>query len=272
MTTLANKIENKADREDLTSFERGELPGFGRLYVPDPRDRKFLAVNTTEIPTLKELEKKEKDLARAYRTGPILNQGLTSKCVGYSTRQWLTTGTVVNKNPDPSPDVIYFEAQQRDPWPGADYDGTTVRAAMSYLKDRGYIDAYLWAKNAEEIARWMLAGLGPVVVGTDWKAGMMTPQYDKNAADVMPYVTAEPGDGDMGGHAYLIDAVDLKRKFPVGNKKYPSLSQRAGGFRITNSWGKNWGENGKAWIWFGHMDDLIKAHGEAAMAKEIKLS
>jgi hypothetical protein len=196
------------------------------------------------------------DLERGYRTGPILNQGNEPQCVGYSTRQWLTTGAVKNKHVDPKAPVIYKGAQDRDPWPGSDYEGTTVRAAMKYLQELGFIESYLWAFNAEEVARWMLAGLGPVVVGTDWTTDMLYPKPFGKSGEVMVRATGN----NIGGHAYLLSYVDLKKKF---------AKNLVGGFQITNSWSGGWGAAGKTWIPFEDIDRLIKQHGEAAMAKEI---
>ena len=56
-----------------------------------------------------------------------------------------------------------------------------------------------------------------------------------------------------GGHAYIINGVDTRRQL----------------FRIKNSWGRNWGLNGRAFISFRDMQTLIRLRGEICLATEI---
>jgi C1A family cysteine protease len=56
-----------------------------------------------------------------------------------------------------------------------------------------------------------------------------------------------------GGHAYLINGVDTNKKL----------------FRLKNSWGRNWGQYGSAYISFSDMERLIKEYGEICFATEI---
>ena len=55
-----------------------------------------------------------------------------------------------------------------------------------------------------------------------------------------------------GGHAYVINGVDTKKQQ----------------FRIKNSWGKSWGQQGHAYISFTDMKRLIKENGEICLAVE----
>ena len=85
--------------------------------------------------------------------------------------------------------------------------------------------------------------MGPVVVGTYWYRGMFKP--DRNGI-------IRPTGGIVGGHAYVINGVDKSKKL----------------FRIKNSWGKNWGINGHAYISFADMEKLMKQNGEICIAIE----
>ena len=59
---------------------------------------------------------------------------------------------------------------------------------------------------------------------------------------------------DMGGHAYLLDGVNTK----------------TGLLRIKNSWGRDWGKKGFAYISIDDMDMLLQDYGEACLAEEIE--
>ena len=56
----------------------------------------------------------------------------------------------------------------------------------------------------------------------------------------------------MGGHAYVINGIDTKKQL----------------FRIKNSWGRNWGVKGSAYISFANMQRLIRENGEICLAVE----
>jgi C1A family cysteine protease len=56
----------------------------------------------------------------------------------------------------------------------------------------------------------------------------------------------------LGGHAYVINGIDIDKKL----------------FRIKNSWGQRWGKNGFAFISFTDMEKLIRENGEICIAAE----
>jgi C1A family cysteine protease len=58
----------------------------------------------------------------------------------------------------------------------------------------------------------------------------------------------------MGGHAYVINGVNTKTQL----------------FRIKNSWGRNWGQKGRAFISFSDMTRLIREGGEICLGTENK--
>lgn len=127
---------------------------------------------------------------------------------------------------------------------GNSYDGTSVRAGAKVLKELGVIEEYRWAGNVDEVAQSILS-LGPMVVGTPWYKDMFYP--DKNGF-------IKPGGDQAGGHAYVLNGVNM-------NKRY---------FRIKNSWGRGWGKNGYAYITFDDFAKLLNEWGEACIAVEKK--
>lgn len=227
------------------TIRRTNLSGHGLGFVPDPdpQDHLYPMELAMEVaPVVLPVE-------FMYKTGPILNQGKAPKCVGYSTRQFLTTGLIENTGPNPSADTIYCEARKRDPWDGdcstGELTGTSVRAAMKYLQEQGFISTYLWAFHAETVRQWILQGKGPCVIGSPW--------YDSMYRTVAGRCVVNTNTALRGGHAYLLSGYNDKKKL----------------FRITNSWGKSWGQQGHAWIRYADLDTLFANHAECCTATEL---
>lgn len=218
----------------------------GRVYIPDARDKKYL------IKDIIGDQKPGIDFKYWWPSAWWGDQGNTPQCVAYSWTHWLTEGSITHlkgqmkfKEPPYNPSILYTEAQKVDEWPGENYDGTSVRAGAKILKSKGYIGSYSWAWDLQTTVNAILTQ-GPVVVGTWWKYDMFFP--NKNG---LITATGE----DMGGHAYLLDGVNVNK----------------GIIRIKNSWGREWGKNGFAYISFDDMEKLISEDGEVCLATEINI-
>ena len=121
----------------------------------------------------------------------------------------------------------------------------TIRAGAKYFRDKGCLRAFVWARNADEMAAWLLTGKGTIVVGTNWYFGM---------SNIGERAIAKPTGAVLGGHAYLV----------IG---YNRVTMR---FRCLNSWGREFGKNGRFWIEHEDMHRLIyKERGEACAATEM---
>lgn len=209
--------------------------GLGRLPAEDERDGQFRMAVPLEV---------ELRDYRYYRTGPVLNQGAYPHCVGYAWRQFLSSAHLMSIGEGPTATNIYVEAQKIDEWPGENYDGTSVRGGAKYLQRVGRIGPYSWAWDATTIRSWLLSDQGTVVVGTNWYNTMFHP-------DGSGYL--HPTGSLAGGHAYLIVGYSTDRE----------------AFRILNSWGREWGQSGRAWVAFEDMNRLISQDGEACTAIEL---
>lgn len=215
------------------------MPGFGRLAQPDARDASFpMRALLEAAPTTR--------TSRAwYANGWWGDQGPTSMCVAYAWTHWLEDGPVSQKGVPPVvyPVALYREAQLVDEWPGEGYDGTSVRAGAKVLQSQGFISSYHWAASLDDIVNAVLT-LGPVVMGTNWYSGMMTP-------DAKGLI--RPVGSIVGGHAWVIDGINTKTRLA----------------RVKNSWGRGWGKRGFAYLDFAAVAQLLAEDGEACLAIEV---
>jgi hypothetical protein len=217
---------------------------FGRRFAPDARDKQFQIPRAVVPATVTQ---------RTWFTRDVFDQGNSSMCVAYSGVGWLLAGPVRNVQEPPGFAELYMDCQRNDEWPGEEpmYEGTSVRALMRVLKRRGYISEYRWAWNLEPVVNHILA-VSPVVLGTTWYSSMMETDADG-------FLKAR---GELvGGHAYLAIGANRTRSCPDGTK---------GAIRIVNSWGRAWGQSGRAWISFADLSKLLSEDGEAATATEVR--
>ena len=217
---------------------------FGRI-PSEPDDRDWPAMPLTSV-------EPDRDWRYWWDLGWWGDQGATPKCVGYAWTHVLADGPKTGLHerwPDARDaaevaEAIYCVGQRHDPWPGdctdPQYDGTTVRAALKGLKEAGLIREYRWAGDVDEVVRLLLVH-GPVVVGSRWPDGFMEP--DGNGR--IRYT-----DDGAYGHAYVVNGVNTGR----------------GVVRVKNSWGRGWGDAGRAWLSIDDLDRLLaEPHAEAAV-------
>ncbi len=214
--------------------------GHGRIRIVDERDHNHL------------MPRRASPVGRrTWWTPAPWDQGNSPMCVAYGTNRFLVSSPVRNK-----PfgfEWLYYEAQKLDEWPGENYEGTSVRAAMKVLQREGLISGYEWAFDARPVVDHLLA-VGPVVIGTAWDAELANP--DKHS-----YISPGPNfAAATDGHCTVLVGADRIRKNPDGT---------FGAVRLFNSWGANWGDNGRAWVTFEDLDLMIRQGGEAAVATEV---
>lgn len=180
--------------------------------------------------------RKTSRVSRFWEDELVLDQGSTSSCVGQAWSHWLSSPPIEQFL---RPLGIYDVCKFFDEWEGEEYDGTSVRAGAKILKMLGLISEYRWATSIDALAYSVLEE-GPVVVGTDWYEGMDNGGVLKATGRI------------LGGHAWLIDGVNTETKM----------------FRMKNSWGKDWGDQGRALVPFDQMQILLSSNGEVCLGIE----
>lgn len=215
---------------------------FGRIVIKDARDaqhpmRKYL---TAPPPPLQR---------RLWTMSSVLDQGNVGACVGYAWKGKLLAAPFIYQG-GLTALTIYKGAQMLDDDPQTPpAEGTTVRAGAKYLQGKGLLGEYVWAQSQGDIVDWLLYK-SPLVIGMNWYATMMK-------TDRKGQIKVDPQSEIMGGHALLALGIDRQRG--VG-----------GSIRLLNSWGKNWGQNGRCWISIPDVMTLVGLGGEACAAVELK--
>lgn len=182
-----------------------------------------------------------------WRPGAILDQGREGACVGYGWTAEALSSPVradlrkIRNSPPRDATVfartVYTIARTLDPWPGENYEGTSVLAGAKVMQQYGLIRTYRWAFGLQDTIDSILT-IGPAVLGINWYDGMYYTRGDR----------LEVSGRLVGGHCLLALGYDPKQ-----------------GIRLQNSWGTGWGDNGLAWISEADLDKLLHEDGESCV-------
>jgi len=211
---------------------------FGRIQSPfDSRDYRlsnFIRKGIFGVSLIKEKNWEFPSIA--------LDQGKTPHCVGFSMADFGINYPVKTDYVNEDGHNFYYICKEIEGKP-LEETGTTMRCAAKALRQIGRIDRYAFAANIDEIKYWVL-NKSPMIVGTIWTEKMSFPN-ENNIISVEGEI--------VGGHAYLIN--EWREDGYIG---------------IQNSWGKDWGINGKAYISVVDFEKIFSYDGEAVTAVELE--
>lgn len=196
------------------------LPATGRIYIPDPRDARY-PLSSVLAPEAK--RKRNWSNGRVwlpFKGHHWRNQKL-SDCTWHGVGHAHQLAPVVRKNIFEISAGCYPWAQRHDEWPGEAYEGTSVRAAIEYFRQvLGTVSGYRWARSMDDILARLSAskeeGGGPLVLGTDWYAGMDNLQH--NPPEENYWI---PTGRYRGGHCYVVWGLAGKGKYVLTGNSHP---------------------------------------------------
>lgn len=203
---------------------------FDRIPQFDPRNKNFPIMALLDQRVVR---------ARGWSLKTQLDQGAEGACVGFAWSHELAAVPRKISVTDETARQVYYRAQQLDPWEGENYEGTSVLAGAKTVQEQGHMTEYRWAFTLNEVLL-ALAYQGPVVFGLNWYYGMM----DTNTEGYI-----HPTGTVMGGHAIVGIAIHTATKRIV----------------LQNSWGGNWGNKGRCYLSWDHLDQLLQDDGECCV-------
>ena len=196
-----------------------EQTGFGRILITDERDRLWSMANALPADAERRVPKSGSRrwmLPRALQE----DQGQTPQCVAYTGKHWEKSRPLSTRSGLPAAE-IYRRCKLIDGYPNS--DGTHARALAKVYRDLGMVESFHWGLG-DRVAHdlWLLL-MGTIWKGAYWTRSMFTPM-----AGSFLKVTGQA----IYGHEVLV--IGYHRKIDA--------------YEIVNSWGNEWGDNGRAYI------------------------
>jgi len=212
------------------------MHAFGRLIEHDPLSRNFAHPERAFV---------KKTTLWAHRA-PILDQGNLGSCTGNALAQCLNTDYFTLSRPNRYLDehdaiMLYSKATHLDPFPGKyppEDTGSSGNAVCKAGRALGYLSAWKWTFSFNSF----LAALQtqPLIVGTAFYAGMEDPDYSG---------LVKPTGAVVGGHEYCCIGVNY------------AVDQ----LTFLNSWGADWGVNGRFRMRFADFATLQADQGDVTV-------
>lgn len=242
---------------------------FDRQYELDWRSLAFPVTAALEQPVYR-------PRSYTWSISDWFDQGSEGACVAFAfVHDLVAKPQVVVGLSDTHARGWYHHFQHEDPWPGCAlgpscpiqpsterdrYEGTSVLAGAKVVTDKGFYSSYHWALSIEELVIG-LGYFGPCVLGLDWYEGMFWPD-DKGFL--------HPTGRIAGGHAILAHAVKIVYKPTLAfwrQRTWADVDLARSYVVLHNSWGKSWGDLGRAKLSLADLERLLHQQGDACFPK-----
>src|SRR5690348_16115630 len=212
------------------------MPILDLQFHKDPRSRNFAARSI--VPSTARFKR----VWSSRKEGP-LDQGQEGACVGFSCAGELAAKPAAYDVDNSTALKIYEAARAVDSSEGRNFSsGATVLAGMKACQRANYFSKYVWCFGLDDTINWIVRR-GPVVLGINWYSGMFKPDRDG---------LLRVSGSIAGGHAIL------------ANGFWPAHPKFGDVLVLTNSWGSDWGLNGRCFIPVEDVRRLLSEDGEVA--------
>jgi hypothetical protein len=225
--------------------------GMGRIRHYDPKNEGFRIRNVMSVRAATAVART--DLKLHYDSNWAGDQGTEGACTAFALAHYRDAGPVRQKGgkklPPHDPWKLYSLIQAQDRAESRHFsEGATSLAMAKVAQKLGWIGEYRWGYTLEELIAGAL--LDTVCLGINWYRGMSWPRYDKKARKWF----AEVSGSLDGGHEILVTGVDLEREW----------------FRLKNSWGPAYANNGRVILTFKAAKRLIEQEdGDVGLFREL---
>lgn len=227
-------------RKPATSYDFSDRP----LGYRKPASTHHLALYPARALDVNPLQRAERPRYVMYPGGVRYDQGTEGACVGFTISGWCSAWDYnhIKRRSEYQAQWLYKTAKDYDEWPGNEYEGTSVNAGLSVLRNFGvprlknpgtriFIDEYRWASSIDDVLDH-IAFVGPVVFGTAWYTNFDTP-VKHPLGKKQGYFIGEPDDlGSVrGGHSIMANGY-----YRDENGKEYVRFQNSWGFRYPLVW------------------------------------
>ena len=268
MTPVKKSARRAVRRTPAHAANEARLYSYATVHK-DPLDLRDLMYEGSLVALPRRLDN------RPHAPRPVLNQETEGACTGFGlaavvnylianhpeARDWKEGG----RSWRVSPRMLYEMAKRYDEWPGEDYEGSSIRAAMKGWHRHGVCSESLWKYQVGVSGRptpERLADARKRPLGNYFRVRHLHLNHMHAALREVGVLYAsarvhqgwkQPAGGrivfsqeNIGGHAFAI----------VGYDEH--------GFWIQNSWGRTWGQNGFAHLTY---DDWLENSWDCWVAR-----
>lgn len=185
-----------------------------------------------------------------------LDQGSEGACVGFGISAELSADPVMLPTGAPFAQRLYELAREQDRQMGLVIaSGATVLGGLRAATALGQIQGFAWAQSSQQLLDAVLHH-GSVVVGTDWVSGM-----DRLTRENVARVTGNI----RGGHCWTITGYIPR----FAMRDWAGRTRYYQAYEAINSWGPDYGRNGRFYVLRQEVDRLVFARGgEAAIVTD----
>lgn len=183
------------------------------------------------------------------RSEPLMQSEQDGACVGFACATLLAATPIKHIVSNASAYSLFQRAVAVDEREGRNFEyGATILAGMKACKELGLFRKYVWNFGIEDTIDWIIRR-GPVILGINWDEGFNHANSENPLLEPIGEIT--------GGHAL------------VATGFWPSHPSYGDVLVLTNSFGPNWGNRGRAFLPIEVATQLLAENGESVAPTEL---